>query len=336
MVTYDVHAHIVPPALAAAIRSDGSQVGIELAGADDAPVLLVGEVSRGRVHAGLLDVEARLRAMDVAGVDIQLLSAWVGLMAYGLPTEPGVRWSRLFNETLAELVGSHPGRFLGLALAPLQAPIEAAGELRRAVTELDLVGVEITTTVNGSELDDERLEPFWSAANDLRCLVLVHPDRALPGRTKPRHRLANTVGNAAETTVAAVSLACGGVLERHPDLRICLVHGGGYVPYQVGRLDHAYAATPEQVAGQLPHPPSHYLRRLYYDTVTHSPAALRFLIDFAGSDHVVLGSDYPFEMADRTPLRTLQLVPGVTNREIEKICNHNVTRLMAQHSSTEH
>lgn len=299
----DVHAHVVPPAVLP-----------ELERHDLRPL----------PDAALADVDGRLRAMDAAGVDVQLVSTWVGLLGYGLPADRAASWSRLVNAGLAELAAAHPDRLRPLAHVPLQDPDAAADALSDAVGSLGMVGAEIGTTVDGAELDDPSLEPFWAAAEALRCLVLVHPDRALPGRRRPRHRLANTVGNAAETTVAGASLACGGVLERHPDLRICLVHGGGYLPWQAGRLDrgHAVGASP------LPHAPSHYLRRLYYDTVVHSPAALRFLLDFAGPEHVVLGSDHPFAMGDPDPVGTLRSTPGLTAAEFALVSGGNAERLL--------
>ena len=132
------------------------------------------------------------------------------------------------------------------------------------------------------------------------------PRPSAAGRPNPRFMLSNFVGNAAETTIAAAHLVFGGVLQRHPDLRICLVHGGGYLPYQAARLDHGYEQEPRLVDRRIDRPPSHYLRRMYYDTVTHSPEVIRFLVDFAGHDRVVLGTDYPFEMGERDPLGLLQ------------------------------
>ncbi|MGH3666271.1 MAG: amidohydrolase family protein [Egibacteraceae bacterium] len=328
-MTYDVHAHCIPAGVVAALEREGGRYGIEIRARDGTRVARVaGGSALGPVREDLVDVPARLETMDRTGVDVQLLSGWIGLTGYTLSPEAGARYARMFNEALAETVSEHPERFLGLCYVPLQAPERAAGELRRAVEQLGMVGTEIATTVDGSDLDDESLEPFWAAAADLRCLVLIHPDQTLPGRRNPRHFLNNTVGNAAETTIAVGHLICGGVLERYPDLRICLVHGGGYLPYQAGRLDHGYDAVPGLVGRHLTRPPSDYLRRLFFDTVTHSPAVLRFLVDFAGADHVVLGSDYPFEMGDPDPVRTVRGLPGLSEDQRQAILDGNVRRLL--------
>lgn len=308
-MTYDVHAHCVPPSLAAELET-------HLGATYESP------------RADLLDVGARLAAMDAAGVDVQVLSCWIGLTGYTLPAARGAHWARTFNEALAAMIAEHPRRFLGFAHAPLQAPELAAEELRYAVDDLGMVGAQVATTVAGADLDDDGLEPFWSAAAERRCLILVHPDQVLPGRPRPRYFLNNTVGNAAETTIAVAHLVCGGVLERHPGLRVCVVHGGGYLPYQAGRLDHGYAARPDLAGRRLSRPPSEYLRSLYYDTVTHSARALRFLIEFAGADHVVLGSDYPFEMGDADPVRGLGTVPLLTAEERRLILHDNLHGLL--------
>jgi aminocarboxymuconate-semialdehyde decarboxylase len=328
-MSYDVHAHVVPQQLLDALARNDGRSGVTLTRQGGTARISVAGGAAGPVRDDMLDVGARLAAMDRAGVDVQLLSAWIGLTGYGLPVEHAVPWTRMFNEALAETVGEHPDRFLGLCLVPLQAPVEAADELRHAVRRLGMVGVEIATTIHGKELDDPGLEPFWQAAEELRCFVLIHPDQVLPGRREVRYVLNNFVGNAAESTIAAAHLVFGGVLERHPDLRVCLVHGGGYAPYQAGRMDHGYVAEPRLVDKRLSLLPSDYLRRLYYDTVTHSPAVLRFLLDFAGAEHVVLGSDYPFEMGEADPVESLRRVPDLQEPERRLIEEGNLQRLLA-------
>lgn len=327
-MTYDVHAHAVPLPVLDALRADDGRCGVEVVDVEGTPALRFGNGSARPIRSELTDVGARLRAMDDAGVDVQLLSSWIGISGYRLPPEQGTRWARLFNESLAQTVAEHPDRFLGLCNVPLQSPPDAAAELRHAVEVLGMVGTEIATTVAGRELDDPGLEPFWAAAEELRCLVLLHPDQTLAGRPEPRYFLNNLVGNAAETTIALAHMLHSGVFERHPELRVCLVHGGGYLPWQMGRMDHGFEAAPDKVAAHISRPPSSYLRRLYYDTVTHSPAALRFLIDTVGVGQVVLGSDYPFEMGERDPVGLLESVPGLGDEDRRAVREGNLRRLL--------
>lgn len=327
---YDVHAHVVPASVTDRLAGDGGRCGVTLTDDGGKLRITVGEEASGQVRPDLLDLDARLTAMDGAGVDVQLLSAWIALTAYTLPAEQGVAWTRLFNDAMAETVASHPDRFRGLGTVPLQAGEEAAAELRRAVQHLGLVGAQIATTVAGNELDDPAFEPFWAAAEQLRCIVVIHPDQVLPGRDKPRYVLGNFVGNAAETTIAAAHLVFGGVLERHPDLRVCLVHGGGYAPYQAARMDHGWESEPRLVDRRLSELPSAYLRRFYFDTVTHSPEVMRFLLDFAGVGQVVMGTDYPFEMGEADPVGLVRSVPGLSEDEQRQILEGNLERLVSE------
>jgi aminocarboxymuconate-semialdehyde decarboxylase len=328
-MTYDVHAHVVPKTLLDRLAGEGA-AGLTLTEEAGRVRIAIGDGPATPVRGDMVNVDDRLAVMDRTGIDVQILSAWIALTAYTLPAEQGTQWCRLFNETMAETVDSRPDRFRGLGLAPLQDGQAAAAELRHAVRRLGLVGVEIATTFAGKELDDPGLEPFWVAAEELRCIVLVHPDQVLPGRDRPRYVLGNFVGNAAETTIAAAHLVFGGVLERHPDLRICLVHGGGYVPYQAGRMDHGYRAEPRLDDKRLSGLPSDHLRRFYFDTVTHAPEVTRFLLDFAGTGQVVVGSDYPFEMGEADPIGALRRVPGLQEADRQRIVEGNLARLVAE------
>ena len=329
-MTVDVHAHVVPAEALEALEREGGRYGMELLRQDGRRAVRVAGGEPLPIRDDLVDVGPRLAAMDRAGVATQVLSSWINLTAYQLDAAAGSRFCRMFNQALAGLVAGEPDRFLALATAPLQAPRAAAEELRRAVGQLGMVGVEIATTVNGTELDDRGLDPFWSAAQDLGAIVLVHPMEPPPGRGTPRYFLGNAVGRPAQTTLAVAHLVLGGVLERFQELRVCVVHGGGFLPYQRGRLDRAYLAQPRLAAVNLTRPPSVWLRRLYYDTVVHDPEVLAWLVDFAGADHVVLGSDYPFEMGDPDPVGTVGSVPGLDDRQRELILRGNLGRLIGQ------
>jgi aminocarboxymuconate-semialdehyde decarboxylase len=325
----DVHAHCVPVGVIETLVAEGGRYGIELAEADGRYAALIGgRVRTGPILLTLSDLPRRLAAMDAAGVDVQLLASWIDLTAYQLDAAAGVRYSRMFNEGLAATVAEAPERFRALATVPLQAPKEAAEELRHAVTALGHVGVEIATTVDGRELDDPDLEPFWAAAEELRAVVVVHPYASLAGRNVSRYGLNNLIGNPAETTLALGHMIFGGVFERHPDLRMVLVHGGGFAPYQIGRWDRGFSTGARGAAEQLTRAPGEWLRRLYFDTVLHSALSLRHLVDVVGAEHVVLGSDYPFVMGEPEPVTSLEAVPGLGDSERDLILAGNLSALL--------
>lgn len=192
-------------------------------------------------------------------------------------------------------------RFRAMATVPLQSPDAAANELEYAVSELGMVGVELATTIAGADLAGADLDLFWSAAARLKALVLLHPVDPLAGIDLTSHFLHNIIGRPAETTIAIARLLLSGVLTRHPDLNICLVHGGGFLPYQIGRMQRGWEIKPAIVATELASQPLDALRTLYFDTVLDEPMALRYLIDLVGAERVLLGTDFPFEMGDPTP-----------------------------------
>jgi aminocarboxymuconate-semialdehyde decarboxylase len=302
----DTHAHYVGDCVIEGIRRQGADRGVRLV---DAPggtrVEVAGRLSGLPLIPPLSDVPARLAWMDAAGVDVQVVAPWMDLAGYDLEGPSGLWLARLQNESAAALVADHPGRFRAAAAVPLQDPELAVGELTRAVTELGHVAVQIGARVNDLGLDDPGLEVFWDAAERLDVPVIVHPaELELPERIR-RLFLHILVGNPAETTFAAAALMLGGVLEHHPFLRVLLVHGGGFVPYQIGRLDRGFTAAPPPVRARGTLNPRRLVERLYFDTVVHDDAALRHLVRFAAPGHVVLGSDYPFPMRLDQPLDAL-------------------------------
>ncbi|GHJ41711.1 amidohydrolase family protein [Streptomyces sp. TS71-3] len=315
----DVHAHHVGTHAIERIRDEGADhqvrlVTREVAGKPVTRVEVAGRPSGLPLLPQLSDVAARLAWMDAAGVDVQLVAPWMDLAGYELPPDDGLWLARVQNDSAAALAAQD--RFLPAAAVPLQHPGYAVAELRRAVTELGHVAVQIGARVNDLGLDDPSLDPFWDAADELGVPVIVHPaELDVPERSR-RLFLHILVGNPSETTFAAAALLLGGVLERRPGLRVLLVHGGGFVPYQIGRLERGFTAAPVQFRAKGGRSPRDLLGQLFFDTVLHDDDALRHLLDFAGAERVLLGSDYPFPMRTDRPVEALDAVkPDGVERE---------------------
>jgi aminocarboxymuconate-semialdehyde decarboxylase len=256
------------------------------------------------VMADFHDPDAKLAQMDRAGIDISLLSISPSLFLYWADPAATARVHRVVNDGAAALAARGGGRLHALATVPLNDPPVAARELQRACGELGLVGVEIGASAGEAMLDDPSLEPFFATAEELGAVVMIHPYVSMvspPSAALRGFHLANVIGNPLETFVAAARLIVGGVFDRHPGLTVQLVHGGGAFPYQLGRLRQAYRAREEtrEVAAR---DPAAYLGRFLFDSVLFDPSTLRFLLDLVGEEHVVFGSDLPFDMADLSPL----------------------------------
>ncbi|MFI0374135.1 amidohydrolase family protein [Actinomadura sp. 1N219] len=320
----DVHAHCVPDGLIPALKAQGAAHDIEVIESGGETRIRLGSSTTGPLDPRLSDLPARIATMNETGVERQLVSPFIGLTAYHLPEAAGRWYSRLHNETMAQTARTAPHRFSPMATVPLQSP-GAAAELAYAVEQLGMAGVQIGTDSGAGNLDDDSLEPFWEAAENLRALVLIHPSAS--ARVQLPYRLGNFVGNPSDTTVAIARLMFGGVMDRHPDLRICLVHGGGFLPYQAGRLERGF-----RVYGGdgIKTSPLELLRRLYYDTVLHSPTRVRTLVDLVGIDRVMLGTDYPFDMGDPDPQGTLAKIPGLRDRDRLQIARTNADRLIGR------
>jgi len=214
-----------------------------------------------------------------------------------------------------------------MGCVPLQDARIAAEQARCYIRELGLRGIEIGTNVNGAYLGDEKFLPFWETVAELDTVVFIHPVHGVGGVMMKQFELWNLYGNPSETGLTAASLIFGGVLERFPNLRILLAHGGGVIPYIIGRLDHGWQHRPAAKKSIITRAPSTYLKQFYFDTIVFAPDALRFLIQLVGADHVVIGSDYPFDMGYERPrelVESLELPP----EHAEKVFAANAKRLL--------
>jgi len=320
MSVIDMHAHISPHFL-----RDGASVGI--------PGLDLRSVLRGLRHERGID--ERLADMDRLGVDVQVLSTQGQLYCTDQDPSATLALHRMCNDYVHEMVRAHPDRFAGLAIIPMQDTELAVAELTRSTVELGLAGAMVGDHVNGALWDEPRFEPFWAAADRLGALVFFHqaPPTLVASRTR-RYHLTNTIGNLVERTVTFATLVFGGIVERFPNVNICLAHGGGYACYGVGRMDWGWRWRAE-ARQHAEAPPSTYLSRFFYDSITHSEAALRFLIDSVGADRVLFGTDYPGFAAGSAgagydPVAWLRGLGSITDAEKQLILSANLLRLLGR------
>jgi aminocarboxymuconate-semialdehyde decarboxylase len=276
-------------------------------------------------------IDERLAEMDATGIDVQVLSPTPGQYYYWAEPELGRAAARLVNDGIAEMAGQRPERFAALGTIPLQEPRLAVEELRRCVRELGMRGVEIDTNVAGTELSAPELRPFWSAAEELGAFVFMHPLGFTHGDRLSKHYLANIIGNPLESAIAVAHLIFEGVLDDHPRLTICVAHGGGYLPAYSGRMAHAFRERPD--CRGCRESPDTYLNRLYYDTVVYDSRQLHALIERYGSDHVLLGTDWPYDMRELDPLGLIDAVENLTDAARANICGGNAERLLGLSSS---
>lgn len=272
-------------------------------------------------------VEKRLADMDRMGVDIQAVSVAPYQYYYAADAEQGREASRTVNDDIAALVDAHPDRFIGIGTLPLQDAEMALAEMVRCVKELDLRGIEIGTHVNGEELSSPRLAPIWAKAEELDIVVFIHPSGATHPQRLQEHYLANLIGNPLESTLAVSHLIFDGVLERHSGLKIVVAHGGGFLGAYPARMDHGYHAR-RDVSENLPKPPTHYLKKLYFDTMVFEADQLEWLIRKYGADHIMLGTDYPYDMGEDDPRGLIGRVAGLDEVAIAAISGGNAARLL--------
>jgi aminocarboxymuconate-semialdehyde decarboxylase len=294
--TLDIHAHIIETETLALIRRELPDCGLELHTTEgEFGTLVISGAPYHNFPRGGWDVARRLADMDRAGFDRQLLAVVPQTVLYDASGADGLTASRIQNEAIAARVRAMPERFMGLATVPMQAPDLAAAELRRAMTKDGLKGAMIGSHVEGRNLDDPALDPFWAEAEAQGAFLLLHPVKIAGMDRQKSYYLNNFVGNPLDTTIAAACLVFGGVLERFPGLNIVLSHGGGFTPYQAARWVHGWAERAEAKV-RLKGEPGPSIDRLLFDTILHGPAQLQFLVDWAGAERVMLGSDYPFDM----------------------------------------
>ena len=319
MRSIDIHAHISPAAFISAMEDGEDWYGIT----SDAVA------SHRHNPRTVWTPEQRLADMDSLGVQVQVLSTNAVFYNYDKDASTVAAMARDCNDYVSQLTKDHPDRFAGLCTLPMQDVSASIDELERGITQLGLKGAMIGDHVNGRTFDDPEFLPLWKAAEQMGALILIHQGgpTVVSSRTT-RYHLPNTIGNLADRAVTYASFVYGGVMDACPDLKVCLSHGGGYTCFGIGRMDRGWQVRSEARIN-ITQPPSVYLRRFYYDTITHSESALRYIIDTVGADRVVFGTDWPFDMCTDWAASWVLGLETLTQDEKEMILWKNLEALLA-------
>lgn len=323
----DIHCHVATPGLDDLVRPDFTPEVDPFTFFSGPASTRYNETHFSEIVPKLTDPDLRLRDMDAMGVDIQAISVAPPQYHYWTRPDLGRELARRQNEHIATIVAGHPDRFVGLGTVPLQDIDGTIDELDRIANELAFPGIEICTNVNGTDLDDPRFRPFWERVRDHDLTVVVHPNGFTDGQRLAAYYLINTIGMPLDSTVFVARTVLSGLYEHVPGLKVVVVHGGGYLPSYPARYDHAWRTRTDARNGTA-EPPSTYLRQLYYDTMLYEPFDLSILIQRYGADHVLLGTDYPYDMGEVDPVGLVCSVEGLSDRDRELILGGNAARLL--------
>jgi len=325
--TIDIHSHYYPQRYLELIAEEGAPFGASCnLHAPGGPVIKVGMQFAGPLGSKFVDLDERVVAMDAQGVAVQALSL----------TQPMIYWAgealaqkltEAFNDALVAAHEAHPERFVGFAILPMHHPDLAIQELKRLAGAPGIKGAYMATRVLDKELSDPGFFPVYEQLEALGLPVFLHPIEVIGmERLAADYFLHNLLGNPFDTAIAAAHLVFSGVLDRFPNLEFCLPHAGGALPFLIGRMQHGWSVRPE--LKHMERGPRDYLGRFYYDTISHDPKALSFLIDEVGADRVMMGSDYCFDMGYERPVEVVTTHPGLSEDGKAAIVDGNARRLL--------
>lgn len=322
----DIHAHFFPETFLGLVAADGAEFGVTCDLGNAGGPVIVTDGQRGPVlERRFIDIAARLDSMDEQGVDVHAMSLTLPMIYWAGP-DLAQRLAEAFNDACSAAHQAHPDRLVGLATLPMHHPERALAELERAARLPGIRGVYLATRIGDRELSDPAFLPIFERIEALGLPLFLHPVTVVAPERLAKFYLTNLIGNPTESAIAAAHLIFGEVLDRCPKLDICLPHGGGSFPYLVGRLHHGWAVRPEMK--HMTQGPFDYLRRFHYDTVTHSKAALGYLIALVGTDRVMLGSDFCFDMGYDRPVEVVTGHAGLSADDQALILGGNAAGLL--------
>ena len=326
-MTIDIHSHIAIPQAAEFVKPHLDPATIPLINFATPETKTINARQDSERRGLMTGHDRRLADLDAMGIDLQLVMCPPPQCYYTVPLDIAVKAARIINDGVAAYVAARPDRFVALGTVPMPDASEAARELERCMTSLNFKGVQILTNVAGKELSDPAFAPFWKKAEELGAIVLIHPNGFTEARRLSRFYFNNIIGNPLDTTIALHYLIFDGVLERHPDVKIIAVHGGGFLGAYPGRIDHAWGARSDAKGG-LPKPPSSYLKKIYVDSVVFTAEQLAALVATFGIDHVLMGTDYPYDMAEYDPLHLLAATASLDDADRAAIAGGNAKKLL--------
>jgi len=297
---------------------------VQLRSGPNGPLIALGQVAIGPITPHYHNLEVRLKTMDARSITVHALSL-MPPMVYWADGALGLRLARIVNDAMTEANRAHPDRFVFLATLPMQDPEAALKEVDRAVIELGCRGIYLGTNVRGKELTDPSFVPVFERIHALKMPIFLHPLNVIGAQRLTSYYLHNLLGNPFDTAVAAANIIFSGLLDQFPKLEICLPHAGGAFPYLIGRLNHGWKVRQE--CKTLKKPPVSYLRRFTYDTISHAPESLDYLIRLVGADRVMMGSDYCFDMGYDRPIKVISALK-LNRADKEKILSGNAARLL--------
>jgi len=328
MSNIDLHSHVIPPTIIAVMLRDPERFGMKIA-ERDGRIYFERKGKLSEMEREFHDVDAKIAAMDRMRIDISALSVAPPTYFYALSAEAGLAASRLSNDGIAQMVAKYPARLRGMATLPMQDPDAAITELERVVKEYKFKAVEMGTSIEGEQLAHPRFRPVLKTIEQLGCFIFTHPYACSAKGGMDRYEMFNTVGYPLDSTLMVAHLMASGALDDLKTLRIVIPHGGGYVPYQIGRFDRAHKHRPA-ASVDTQSAPYDLFKRFYFDALTHDPRSTRHLINMAGADHVVIGTDNPFNMGYEDPIGRLDATPGLTAEEKAMICGGTASKLLGE------
>ena len=331
----DIHHHYIPTELIDEVKHNGKALGVEYFPPKDAKdnpfQIRFPNGNRLNPDRRMTEVPNRLEAMTKGNIGIATVEVHTACVGYELDGNRGETWSKLYNEAIMDLVKRHPDHFAGIATVPLQDPPRAARVLENAIRDLKMSGVTIASNVVGKYFDSKDFDPFWQKAEELDVLMIMHPEWVLGSEKIGAYGLRTVCGNPADTTLSVGYMIYSGVFDRFPNLKLALLHGGGFFPYHLGRFDNGFRSGG---ASRIPakQPPSKYLKNLYFDNLLYRVETIEYLKRMVGAEHIMVGTDYPFDLGDWMAAEKIQTM-NCTESEREAMLHGNARKLLRLRSS---